>query len=79
MSASGAPRARRSRTELVIAALFGVTAVCGVVLLVIYVLGGQTQIEGVLLGLALGSLGIGIVLWAQTLMATPEVVEERKP
>jgi ubiquinol-cytochrome c reductase iron-sulfur subunit len=63
----------------VIAALFGVTAVCGVVLLVIYVLGGQTQFEGVLLGLALGSLGIGIVLWAQTLMATPEVVEERHP
>lgn len=69
----------RSRTELVIAALFGVTAIMGVALLVVYVLGGQTQVEGVLLGIALGSLGIGVVLWARDLMDTPIVVEERHP
>jgi quinol---cytochrome c reductase iron-sulfur subunit len=69
----------RSRTELLIAALFGVTAITGVVLLIVYVLGGQTQVEGVLLGIALGSFGIGVVLWARDLMDTPIVIEERHP
>jgi ubiquinol-cytochrome c reductase iron-sulfur subunit len=67
----------RSRMELLVAALFGVTALCGVGLLVVYVLGGQTQVEGILLAIALGSLGIGVVIWAQDLMITPVVVEER--
>jgi ubiquinol-cytochrome c reductase iron-sulfur subunit len=67
----------RSRTELLVAALFGATALCGLGLLVVYVLGGQTQIEGILLTIALGSLGIGVVIWAQDLMITPVVVEER--
>ena len=69
----------RSRVEWVVAALFGVTALAGLGLLVVYVLGGQTQVEGVLLAIALGSLGIGIVMWAQDLMITPVVVEERHP
>jgi ubiquinol-cytochrome c reductase iron-sulfur subunit len=67
----------RSRTELLVAALFGATALCGLGLLVVYVLGGQTQVEGILLTIALGSLGIGVVIWAQDLMITPVVVEER--
>jgi ubiquinol-cytochrome c reductase iron-sulfur subunit len=67
----------RSRTEWLVAGLFGLTALAGVGLLVVYVLGGQTQVEGVLLTVALGALGIGIVIWAQDLMITPVVVEER--
>jgi ubiquinol-cytochrome c reductase iron-sulfur subunit len=67
----------RSRTELFVAALFGMTALCGVGLLVVYVLGGQTQVEGILLAIALGGLGIGVVIWAQDLMITPVVIEER--
>jgi quinol---cytochrome c reductase iron-sulfur subunit len=69
----------RSRHELVVAALFALTGLAGVGLLVVYVLGGQTQLEGVLLTVALGCLGIGIVIWAQDLMITPVVVEERHP
>ena len=69
----------RSRHELVVAALFALTGLAGVGLLVLYVLGGQTQLEGVLLAIALGCLGIGIVIWAQDLMITPVVVEERHP
>jgi ubiquinol-cytochrome c reductase iron-sulfur subunit len=69
----------RSRHELVVAGLFALTGLTGVGLLVVYVLGGQTQLEGVLLTVALGSLGIGIVVWAQDLMITPVVVEERHP
>jgi quinol---cytochrome c reductase iron-sulfur subunit len=67
----------RSRTELIVAVLFGVTALTGIALLGVYLLGGQTQVEGVLLGIALGALGTGIVLWAHDLMDTPIVVEER--
>ena len=69
----------RPVVEWVIAGLFGVTALTGVALLVVYVLGGQTQAEGLLLGAALGALGLGVVLWAQELMETPVVVEDRHP
>jgi len=69
----------RSRHELVVAALFALTGLAGVGLLIVYVLGGETQLEGVLLTVALGCLGIGIVIWAQDLMITPVVVEERHP
>ena len=34
------------RAERIVLALFGVTVACGLALLVVYVLGGQTQIEG---------------------------------
>jgi len=67
----------RPRIEWVVAGLFGITALAGIVLLVVYILGGQTQIEGILLAIALGSIGAGVVLWAQDLMDTPVVVEER--
>jgi ubiquinol-cytochrome c reductase iron-sulfur subunit len=69
----------RSRHELVVAGLFALTGLAGVGLLVVYVLGGQTQLEGILLTIALGCLGIGIVIWAQDLMITPVVIEERRP
>ena len=69
----------RPRVEWLVAGLFGLTALTGLALLVVYVLGGQPQVEGVLLGVALASLGVGIVLWAQDLMDTPEVIEERHP
>jgi ubiquinol-cytochrome c reductase iron-sulfur subunit len=69
----------RSRVEWVVVILFAATGLTGVALLVLYVLGGQTQLEGILLALALGSLGVGVVLWAQDLMITPVVVEERQP
>ncbi len=68
---------KRPRMEWLVAALFGVTGLTGLVLLGVYILGGQTQIEGILLAVALGCLGIGIVLWAQDLMITPVVIEER--
>jgi ubiquinol-cytochrome c reductase iron-sulfur subunit len=65
------------RSERIVAALFAVTAVTGVGLLGLYLAGGQTQLEGVLLAIALGSLGIGVAIWAQELMTTPIAIEER--
>jgi quinol---cytochrome c reductase iron-sulfur subunit len=67
------------RAERVVAALFGLTALTGVLLLIVYALGGQTQVEGVLLALCLGGLGTGIVIWSQRLMNTPTHIEERHP
>jgi ubiquinol-cytochrome c reductase iron-sulfur subunit len=70
---------RERRIERIVASFFAVTMVTGVALLVVYALGGQTQIEGVLLAACLASLGIGIVVWAEYLMNTPESIEERHP
>ncbi|MGH2693684.1 MAG: Rieske 2Fe-2S domain-containing protein [Actinomycetota bacterium] len=46
-------------------------------LTVVYALGGQPQVEGVLLGVALGGLSIGLVLWGKELMPSGPFVEER--
>ena len=67
------------RLERIVLALFGVTVVCGLALLVVYILGGQTQIEGLLLFGALGGLGAGIVVWAQRLIPARVHIEPREP
>ncbi len=48
-------------------------------LVIVYISGGQNQLEGLLLGLALGGMGFGITLWATELLVEPEKVEERAP
>jgi ubiquinol-cytochrome c reductase iron-sulfur subunit len=65
------------RVELLVLTLFGSTMLTGLGLLILYILGGQPQLEGILLAICLGSLGAGMVLWAQRLMVTPEVEEPR--
>lgn len=67
------------RTERLVAASFTVTMISGIALLGVYGAGGQTQVEGMLLAVCLASLGLGIVVWAQELMHTPIVIEERHP
>ena len=64
-------------TELGIAALFGISGLAGLSLLGLYALGGQTQLEGVLLAISLGGIGLGIVLWAQRLLPDELTVQER--
>jgi ubiquinol-cytochrome c reductase iron-sulfur subunit len=71
--------ARERRAERVVLLSFGVTMVTGVALLVLYAMGGQTQVEGILLMLCLAGLGVGIVVWAQELMSGEVRVEERHP
>ena len=49
-------------------------------LLVVYVfVGGNPQVEGILLALALGGLGVAIVVWAIGLMNAPVEEEPRHP
>jgi quinol---cytochrome c reductase iron-sulfur subunit len=71
--------ARERRAERVIAALFLVTALAGIAVFVLYLLGGQTQLEGIGLAVALGSLGLGIVWWARELLPEEEREEPRHP
>ena len=67
------------RTERLVLLCFGVTFLTGIALLVLYAVGGQTQLEGILLTLCLGGLGVGITIWAQRLMSAEERIEARHP
>jgi ubiquinol-cytochrome c reductase iron-sulfur subunit len=58
---------------------FSVAIVAALGLAVVYSVGGQAQLEGILLGLALGGIGVGTVIWAQRFMPSEEVAEDRKP
>ncbi len=58
---------------------FAVSMVASVGLVVYYFVGESPQVEGILLGLALGGMGIGIVGWATSLMNSPTETEEREP
>jgi ubiquinol-cytochrome c reductase iron-sulfur subunit len=70
---------RGVRVELASAASFVVAMLASIGLAVVYWQGGQPQAEGVLLALALGGIGVGIVLWAKHFMPDDEVAEEREP
>jgi ubiquinol-cytochrome c reductase iron-sulfur subunit len=72
-------RDRERRAELLVAACFLATMGSGGALLLLYLLGGQPQLEGLLLFVCLGGLGAGIVIWSHALMPAHEAVEERPP
>lgn len=65
--------------ERLVASCLVVSAIASLALVVVFLLGGQPQVEGILLGLALGGLGSGIVIWAIRLLDAPVEVEERHP
>ena len=65
------------RTELLVAACFGATVLAGLTLLALYIVGSDTRIEGPLLAIALGGLGVGIVIWSHDLLDAKVVVEQR--
>jgi ubiquinol-cytochrome c reductase iron-sulfur subunit len=67
------------RYEMLVLLAFGLSSLAGLALLVVYILGGQTQVEGVLLMLCLGGIGVGIVIWGQRLMESRIHIEERHP
>lgn len=56
---------------------FIVSAIASVGLMVTYALGGQVQVEGILIFSSLGSMAVGFILWAKELMPTGEFVEAR--
>jgi ubiquinol-cytochrome c reductase iron-sulfur subunit len=65
--------------ERLVAISFVVTILSGVALLALYIAGGDTQLEGVLLCLCLGGLGVGLIIWAHRLLPNRLHVEQRHP
>jgi ubiquinol-cytochrome c reductase iron-sulfur subunit len=60
-----------------IAAAFSVAILAALGLCAVYVAGGQPQAEGALLFLALGGIGVGLMLWARALMTN--IADETQP
>jgi ubiquinol-cytochrome c reductase iron-sulfur subunit len=69
---------RRTPTGTAIAVGFGLSAVASLGLTVTYWLGGQPQVEGTLLGIALGGLAVGVVSWAKAFLPGGNFVEGRE-
>jgi ubiquinol-cytochrome c reductase iron-sulfur subunit len=72
------PEAER-RASRRIALLLLVGAAAGLGLLVVYAAGGQVQLEGTLVGIALGAMGFALILWGKHLFPHEVVTEEREP
>jgi ubiquinol-cytochrome c reductase iron-sulfur subunit len=66
-------------TERRIAVALVVSTLAALGLTAVYVNGGQPQLEGALLGVSLGGVGIAVLLWARHLFPDEEVVGERPP
>jgi ubiquinol-cytochrome c reductase iron-sulfur subunit len=56
---------------------FCASAAAAVGLAVVYSVGGQPQVEGILLAVALGGIGFGLVSWSRRFMPDDVAVEER--
>jgi ubiquinol-cytochrome c reductase iron-sulfur subunit len=70
---------RRGRSAgRVIGTAFALSAAASVGLTILYGLGGQPQLEGILLGVALGGLALGFMVWGSRLMPQGPFVEERE-
>ncbi len=67
-----------ARDELIVSSCFLVAAAAGVGLAVTYGLGGQTQVEGLLLGIALLGIAAGLILWSHRLLPLGPVTSERE-
>ena len=65
------------RDELIVTTCFLASAAAGIGLAATYALGGNTQLEGLLLGLALLGIAFGLILWSHRLLPTEPVVSER--
>ena len=65
------------KRERVPALAFVVSIVGALAAAVVYALGGQPQLEGVCLAVALGGIGIGLTTWAKRFLPLGPEVEER--
>lgn len=72
-------REQQDQATRLAAVCFVVAILAALALFVVYVAGGQTQLEGVLLALAFGGVGTGLAVWVKRIIGPREVVEERYP
>jgi ubiquinol-cytochrome c reductase iron-sulfur subunit len=73
------PRPRRRPTGVSIGVAFGLSTMSSIGLFVVYALGGQPQVEGALIGVSLGGLAFGFVMWAKLFMPAGGFVPGREP
>lgn len=66
------------RFERVVGISFAISLISSIALGVVFWQGGQTQLEGTLLFVALGGLGFGIVAWGKYLVPQGPYVQERE-
>ncbi len=78
MSEAGAEQGVERRAERRVAASFAVTIVAALGLAVVYKRGGQPQLEGLLLALALGGLGFGFAIWGEHLLPSGGEEQQRE-
>jgi ubiquinol-cytochrome c reductase iron-sulfur subunit len=74
---TGETIAAERRAERRVAVSFLVSAAGAVGLAVVYLRGGDPQLEGVLLAVALGGVAVGFVMWANHLMPRGPFVDQR--
>lgn len=67
------------RPERVVAAAFAISILAALGLAGVYIAGGQTQAEGALLLLALGGIGVGLLVWALRLLPGIEDETQARP
>jgi ubiquinol-cytochrome c reductase iron-sulfur subunit len=65
------------RAAMVAAGSFVASILAGIALFFLYVAGGETRLEGLLLFVGFGGLALGLILWAKVLIAEPDAEEER--
>ena len=68
---------REQRATRMAAGAFGVAILSSIGLLVLYLAGGDTQWEGVLLFVTFGAVGLGFGIWVKVLVGQQVVVEDR--
>ena len=78
----GKPRpAEEEQHPIAVAAIgwsFLLSFAASVTITVVYAVGGQAQIEGAMLFVILGSIAVGLVLWAGHLMPQQQHIQDRK-
>lgn len=75
-----ARRAREDRATRLAAIAFGTAIVTSLALLAVYLAGGDTQWEGILLFLTFGAVGTGLGIWVRVIIGPEkDLVEDRYP
>src|SRR5690349_12165698 len=71
------PEPRSPSPTRAIALAFTVSLVASIALCVVYITGGQPQLEGLLLFFALGGIAAGFIHWGATLLPQGPYVQQR--
>jgi ubiquinol-cytochrome c reductase iron-sulfur subunit len=70
-------RERQDRAARLAAASFLVAILAAIGLFVVYIRGGQVQLEGLLLFVAFGAVGLGLAIWVKRIVGPRQIVEDR--